>query len=61
MPWCIVYGLFQANLVLQILVENKDYILRKQDIRRKKELLHQTMPQSNFLNLFNFVRNFIET
>ena len=44
-----------------MLNQNRDYILRKQETRRTKELLQQTMRQSKFSNLFNFVRNRIET
>ena len=35
--------------------------LRKQETRRIQELLQQTMRQSKLSNLFNFVRNRIET
>ena len=36
-------------------------MLRKQEARRIKELLKQTMRQLKFSNLFIFVRNRIET
>ena len=53
MLWRIARGLS--------LNQNRGYILRNPETRRIKELLQQTMLQSKFSHLFNFVCNRIET
>ena len=47
--------------IVKIQNQNREQILRKQETRRTKKYLQQTMRQSKFSNLFKFVCNRIET